>query len=390
MSSTPAAWAVSAAAWWKRNVSVTRLFVTIGLFEAALTVLVVPGLPWWAVTLLLAAPLPLLAHRARPRLTILASAAMIFPLCGFELPPFAFIPLMFAVGSCMYQGHRKFTLAATMVLSGATMVVAVNLNGGWTVEAWRGGLLVIGWLHVALVAGESLRQRDAYIAAARENQREAAMRMAADERLRIARELHDSLTHSIAVVKVRSGVALHLARKEGRDTDTDMAAIAEAAGEAERELRATVQSLRASDGHHTLDEVDGLVERYEQHGLDVDAEVRACAARGALGHTAYRVIQEGLTNAARHSQGRRAAVRVRSDGGLVVAVVDDGTPVDPPFGNGLTGIRERVEPLGGDFYAGPRGGAPNWTAPALSGVEHQGFALAVRLPHGEENLKGDG
>ena len=203
---------------------------------------------------------------------------------------------------------------------------------------------------------------------------EAARRRAVEERLRIARELHDSLTHSISVIQVQAGVAVHLARKRGEEVPPALLAIQEAGADASRELRATLQVLRsAEDGDSSgLCQLDSLVARARTAGLPVTVTVTG-AERPLppdVDQAAYRIVQEALTNVSRHAGKACASVRLRyTPDTLTVQVADDGKgdgarpagarpagarPAGP--GLGLIGMRERVSALGGRLHAGPRDG----------------------------------
>jgi signal transduction histidine kinase len=225
--------------------------------------------------------------------------------------------------------------------------------------AVAGGMWQLHLREVEQRAEEAERTRD-----------EAARRMAMEERLRIARELHDSLTHSISVIQVQAGVAVHLARKRGEDVPPALAAIQEAGADAARELRATLGVLRSEeDGDGSgLGQLDSLVARARAAGLPVTVTVTG--AQRLLPHevdqAAYRIVQEALTNVSRHAGHACASVRLHyTPETLSVQVDDDGTgpvistdtstgtrPSGP--GLGLVGMRERVSALGGQLQAGPQ------------------------------------
>ena len=240
------------------------------------------------------------------------------------------------------RGRRRF-YAAGWVISAGVMVV--------TLRMWQ--------LHVREVeqrAEDAERTRD-----------EAAGRRAVEERLRIARELHDSLTHSISVICVQAGVAAHLARKRGEDVPPALLAIQEAGADAARELRTTLGVLRSEDDHCSgLGQLDSLVERARAAGLPVTVTVTGAqrALPPDVDQAAYRIVQEALTNVSRHAGRARASVHLHyTPGDLAVQVDDDGTgtgtstrprPAGP--GLGLVGMRERVAALGGRLRAGPRQG----------------------------------
>ena len=195
---------------------------------------------------------------------------------------------------------------------------------------------------------------------------EAARRKAMEERLRIARELHDSLTHSISVIQVQAGVAQHLARKRGEEVPPALLAIQEAGADAARELRATLSVLRSAqngDGSG-LCQLDSLVARARAAGLPVTVTVTG-AERPLppdVDQAAYRIVQEALTNVSRHAGQACASVRLQyTPDALTVQVDDDGDgdgsgtrPAGP--GLGLIGMRERVSALGGHLHAGPQDG----------------------------------
>jgi signal transduction histidine kinase len=193
---------------------------------------------------------------------------------------------------------------------------------------------------------------------------EAARRMAVEERLRIARELHDSLTHSISVIQVQAGVAVHLARKRGEDVPPALLAIQEAGTDAARELRATLGVLRSvEDGHGSgLSQLDRLVARAQAAGLPVTVTVTGAVRPlpAEADQAAYRIVQEALTNVSRHAGHARASVHLHYTAETLTVQVDDdgqvlsnGTRPSGP-GLGLVGMRERVSALGGRLQAGPQ------------------------------------
>ena len=150
-----------------------------------------------------------------------------------------------------------------------------------------------------------------------------------EERLRIARELHDSLTHSISVIKVQSGVAVHLARKRGEEVPAALLAIEEASADAARELRSTLGVLRAGDDYDGsgLGQLDRLVARTRTAGLPVTVTVTGVRLTlpSDVDQAAYRIVQEALTNVGRHAGEASARVHLGySATSLIVQVEDDG------------------------------------------------------------------
>ncbi|UMG94001.1 sensor histidine kinase [Nocardioides sp. TF02-7] len=223
---------------------------------------------------------------------------------------------------------------------------------GWLVSAAVGVVAVVQW-------SARLREAEQRAEQAERSRDEAARRLAVEERLRIARELHDSLTHSISVIKVQAGVAAHLARKNGEQPSEALLAIQAASTEAVRELRATLDVLRRDDDHGSgLDRLPALVESVRSSGLPTT--VRVVGPRRPLPpeveQAAFRVVQEALTNTARHAGPATASVEITyGDRALTVRVEDDGagSAPGPVPGYGLVGMRERVTALGGRVTAEP-------------------------------------
>jgi signal transduction histidine kinase len=238
----------------------------------------------------------------------------------------------------------------------------------------------IGWAVSAVVGVVAFSQWHAYVREVERRAEEAertrdevARRRAVEERLRIARELHDSLTHSISVIKVQAGVAAHLARKNGEEPLPALLAIEEASADAARELRSTLDVLRRDDDLNGsgLDRLAALVERSRSSGVPTTCTVRGDARPlpAEVDQTAYRVIQEALTNVTRHAGAATASVELTYDErALTVRIEDDGVGSRrPPVpGYGLVGMRERVTALGGRLRAEP--GAT------------RGFSVLVELP----------
>ena len=174
---------------------------------------------------------------------------------------------------------------------------------------------------------------------------EAARRRAMEERLRIARELHDSLTHSISVIQVQAGVAVHLARKRGEEVPPALLAIQEAGADAARELRATLGVLRTEeDGDGSgLCQLDRLVARARAAGLPVTVTVTGAQRPlpPEVDQAAYRIVQEALTNVSRHAGHARASVHLHyAPDALTVQVDDDGkgTGAAPAPGRRVPGL----------------------------------------------------
>ncbi|QFZ73526.1 sensor histidine kinase [Streptomyces fagopyri] len=287
--------------------------------------------------------------------------------------PLAALPVLGAVHTAARAGHR-----GVAALASAAFLAGFLTTGPTRQEIVERTLLLAGWFLCALVTGLADRNWQAYLRQteqraleAERTREEAALRRAGEERLRIARELHDSLTHSISIVKLQAGVAVHLARKRGEEVPAALLAIQAAGGEAMRELRSTLEVLRTDEptGTPAL-----LVERARAAGLAVELSVRGDERplTTTVDRAAYRIVQEALTNAARHAGPAEVTVRLDySAAELAIFVDDDGgaDPSRPPApGIGLTGMRERVTALGGTLRAAPRAGG--------------GFSVHAQLPLG--------
>jgi signal transduction histidine kinase len=252
----------------------------------------------------------------------------------------------------------------------------MRTDRGWRRFYATGWLVSFGIAAVAFVQWRAyVREVEQRAADAERGREEMARRRAVEERLRIARELHDSLTHSISVIKVQAGVAAHLARKHGEEPPPALLAIQEASTDAVRELRSTLDVLRRDEDANGsgLDRLPALVERARRSGLPttltVDGEPRALPVD--VDQAAYRVVQEALTNVGRHAGPATASVLIGyGHGTLTVRVDDDGRAAPHPHvpGYGLIGMRERVTALGG-------------TLRAERGATH-GFSVLAELPTG--------
>ncbi|MFY1688856.1 sensor histidine kinase [Plantactinospora sp. WMMB782] len=284
---------------------------------------------------------------------------------------FAAYPVLGTVLVAAWRGHRSVAALASLVflggfLAGDVSAASADRPGQLIVERTS---LLLGWFVAANVAGLVARQHRAYLEQveqraieAERTREETALRRAGEERLRIARDLHDSLTHSISVIKVQAGIAVHLARKQGTEPSAALLAIQEASATAMRELRSTLDVLRSPSDVHRLGlaRIGELVERTRAAGVPVRVTVtgQPWDLPAEVDQVGYRVVQEALTNIARHAGPATAEIRVEyAPAELTVSVTDDGqaSPVRPVRpGLGLHGMRERVTGLGGSLDAAPR------------------------------------
>jgi signal transduction histidine kinase len=348
-----------------------------------------------AYLLLAAGPLALLVRRRWPLGVLaaalacgLAYAARTYPEGPSQL---AVYPALWTVA--MTRSRRTAWLTATwaalavagaeLFLYGDTMFEGEPLYAAVTVFA-------------AMWWAEGVRARRAYVAELRDRaeraertREEEARRRVDEERMRIARELHDVVSHTIGVISVQAGVAAHLLHRRPDKAADSLAAIRQASDDALGELHAMLGVLREGGGEDGraplapapgLAELDALVAQAAGAGVEVTVSLEGEPRRlpPAVDLAAYRVVQESLTNVARHAGASRAEVSVRhSDGRLVVEVTDDGRarPGNGPgnangngSGQGILGMRERARALGGSLEAGPRPGG--------------GFRVQATLPVG--------
>jgi signal transduction histidine kinase len=325
-----------------------------------------------AFSLLTASALVLIVSRRLPIAVLIASIACLYAYQLRGYPDIAPLPIFVGIYTAVRAGRR----AQTIAVAGIGLVILTfaadhsRLPDETTREVIQGSALIAGWLVASGVLAEVVRNRQAYIEQverraeeAERTREEVALRRAGEERLRIARELHDSLTHSISIIKVQAGVAVHLARKRGEEVPDALVAIQETSAEAVRELRATLDVLRdrtdAANGNG-VDRLPDLIERTQLAGLPVALSVTGPpqALPVEVDQAAYRIVQEALTNVARHAGPASAEVSVGySADHLVIQIDDDGRAhIDdmPVPGVGLIGMRERVAALGGTLSAEPR------------------------------------
>jgi signal transduction histidine kinase len=272
------------------------------------------------------------------------------------------------------------------------IVGLVVLTIAWIVTADTSDPARLGWLMfrigtavMATILGESVRMRRVLAAQAveraeraeRTREQEARRRVDA-ERMRIAREVHDTVAHAIAIINVQAGVTAHVLDKRPEQARETLMTIERTSARALRELRATLGVLTdGSDDSRApapgVAQVSELVRMAREAGLSVSVELPANDTElpSALDSAAYRILQESLTNVIRHAgSGVTVRAAVECDGDeLVVGISDDGRgsgSFAQGSGRGIVGMRERCELLGGSLSAGPRAGG--------------GFDVLARIP----------
>ncbi|WPW27252.1 sensor histidine kinase [Streptomyces atratus] len=320
--------------------------------------------------LFLAVAVLLLRHR-HPVLAVFGSsaAAMIYLAAGYPYGP-VFLAVAVGCFSAVVSGHRRAAWTAVGMVWLGHVLVAHWLYR-WLPPsddhpaAWGQELGVAAWVVAIIAAAEFVRVRREQWADQRAEREAAEQRRADEERLRMARELHDVLAHSISVINVQSSVGLALLDSDPEQARTALTTIKAASKEALGEVRQVLDTLRTpGDAPRTpapgLDRLPELVEQAAGAGLTVTVETDG--VRGAVPPgtdlAAFRIVQEALTNVVRHSGSRTAQVRIGYGPARIRLRIDDEGPATGDdaggSGNGLAGMRERAAALRGTIEAGPR------------------------------------
>jgi len=327
--------------------------------------------PGWLFAI--AAAPPLLVRRRFPLVAFVLSAGLAFAyyLSGFPAGPGILLPTLGLMNLAYRRDVPPAASAGGAVAVGVITAELLRGDPAGTFDPRFFGLLL--WIAVAVALGTAARLRHSMITEARERSAERERRQAEEERLRIAREVHDVVAHSLAMINVQAGVAAHVADRRPEAAREALLAIKEASRTALSDLRATLDVLR-SGGERAptpgMARLPDLIANAQAAGIDVTVEGQAesCPLTAPVDMAAYRILQESLTNVVRHATGADSVtVRFRrEDGSLLLTVRDNGTPRENPHpGNGLRGMTERAAALGGSVTAGPVEG---------------GFAVRARLP----------
>lgn len=349
--------------------------------------------------LLLAVPVLLLPGRRRwPVVTYAGvfAATLTYTLMGFPGGPI-WIPLIISLATVLLRGHRLIAY-----LSLPLGYFAFLFGPVWTAGQPRPSLAnavgVGAWMLLLVAASELVRNRRAYLREARKRRREAEhsrieanRRQASEQRLAIARELHDVLAHSISLINVQAGVALELMDQRPEQTRASLVAIKQVSKDALVEVQAMLRPLREPNEAAlrtptpSLRHLAELTSRASATGLDVRLETigGSVALSPGVDLAAYRIIQEALTNVVRHADATTVNITITylADD-LCLAIIDNG-PVRPRSdhrgagGSGILGMRERADALGGHLEAGHSPGG--------------GFRVSARLPlqHTQPAAEGD-
>jgi signal transduction histidine kinase len=331
--------------------------------------------------LLTAGPAALLWRERYPVVVLwtVILVTLTYLLVGYPFGPFV-LSVILALYTAVVGGHRLAAWLAAAGLYGGHFALDYLLNDSEPSLGQLGG--VGAWLLVVLAASEVARNRRESVIEARQMREQESRRRASEERLGIARELHDVLAHNISLINVQSGVALHLMDRQPEQARTALTAIEAASRDALVELRSVLDILRNPEEGAPrapapgLARLESLATQARAAGLEVetriDSDLRQLPA--PVDGAVYRIVQEALTNVIKHAGARKAIVHIRRSGSeLDVEIEDDGRAAGQPSGqpgsggSGIAGMRERIAALGGRFEAGPSPGG-------------DGFRVRAKLP----------
>jgi signal transduction histidine kinase len=351
------------------------IFVTVGTFFASQGERVARPFDAGTVALIAIASVALAFRRRAPVPVLLAvfATVLVYELLGYANGPM-WLFLVVALLNAVIRGHR-WPAAAVVLLGFAIFPWLDRLLRDGHSPSFASVAALAAWLLVLFGVGEAIRIRRERAAETVRIREEEALRRASEERLRIARELHDALGHHLSLISVQAGVALHVNETLPDEVRGSLSAIKDASKEALTELRSVLEILR-QDGERaprspmsTLARLDELIAQARAAGIDVRAETEGNVRPLPFGVdvAAFRIVQEALTNVTRHAGSATATVRLAyGEHDLTLEIVDDGRGISTisgvGSGKGLVGMRERAVALGGELEAGPRpeGGFRVW------------------------------
>ena len=374
-----------------------------GLIGLALAAITVPSL-WFvpeelegefrdpdvlAVTLLLLATLPLAWRRRNPlgTLLVVGVASVAEVVLGYPDWNLGGIGVVIALYSVAAHGGRRDAVIGAVLTSIAVFIVFVTSRVDSSFAGFLSNYVVFG---TAWILGDNLRARRAYVAGLEERAEslerarvEEARAAVAGERTRIARELHDVVAHNMSVVVIQAGAARRVLDRDPAAAREALSSIEGVGRQALADMRRSLGVLRGSEGQPvgttpqpTVADLADLVDQTTRAGLTVELAVEGepRPLPSGVGLTAYRIVQEALTNALRHAGPATACVRLRYGADdIELEVRDDGRGAamalevpDRRTGHGIAGMRERVQLYGGELRVGDRSGG--------------GFAVWARIP----------
>ncbi|MEV4764895.1 sensor histidine kinase [Micromonospora chokoriensis] len=352
---------------WRGRPADTALVLAVGLVALVGLVVQSRGIDtvaeWAALPVVLASSAALSVRRRHPvPVGLVALAAVGAYGALLHKPGPIMVVFVVALYTVVDEGHLRVAIGLGLA---SVIAFAVADSYNRSPDTMNGAtLLHAGWL-VAVIVGVT-RNRRAYLAeaqaravAAKQRTEEEARRRATEERLRIARELHDILGHHLSLINVQASAALH--RPDPTRSEQALTAIKEASKETLRELRTTLGALRQEGKASVvpapgLRRLDDLITTAGRSEVDIRTEFTEVGSLPPeVDLAVYRIVQEALTNVTRHARAATAVVRVRSDSDdVLVEVEDDGTGAPGAPGSGILGMHERARALGGSLTTGTR------------------------------------
>ncbi|MFE3446109.1 sensor histidine kinase [Nocardia sp. NPDC059180] len=379
---------------WSADVLLALFVTAVQVQSATIPVPLAPvsePVSAFGYALLIVSGVAVVARRKRPVLVFMITAVASLIYFGLDFPDrLSYLGLFVALYTLAAYGDGRRSL---MIVGAGTTVLGI----GWLIAAADiEPRVAIGWVFfriggsvISAALGESVRTRRVIAADAQERaelaersrDEEARARVDA-ERLRIAREVHDTVAHAIAIINVQSGVTAHVLDRRPEQAREALRTIEQTSARALREMRAILGVLRDGDErtpHPGLEQIHELTDKARDAGLDIDIEQISPmpSLPSAVGSAAYRIVQESITNVIRHVGPTRVAVaihsgvddlqiRVTDEGRHDTAPVLDGAGSSATTGRGILGMRERCQLLGGELDAKSRPGG--------------GFEVIARLP----------
>jgi signal transduction histidine kinase len=375
-------WARANRRWWTD----VALALAIGVVEILTTYLATQTQPErrpldaTGIALLAAGAATLVVRRRHPVMALCVAEAsmLLFWVLGYPRGP-VLLAVAVVIFTAATAGRRAVAWAALLIGFAVISLLPRLLGNESAAPSPPVSVALAGWMVVLAISAEVVRIRREREVAALRTRLEEERRRASDERVRIAREVHDVVAHSISVINVQAAVALHLIEERPAQARIALTAIKDVSKDALRELRSVLAALRQPDEPPerapapSLANLGELITRTGAGGLEVRTEIDGPLEPlpASVDLVAFRILQEALTNVIRHAGTSTATVRVVHDGGLLVLDVEDdgrGLPSNGGTGQGtgIQGMRERAAALGGAVEAGPRPGG--------------GFRVLARLP----------
>jgi len=367
--------------WLHRRPQLVDLVIAVAVWLPTVAVATRRPHPVATALLVTVGTLPLLRRRQAPLAAVIATTVVTGAIILLQS---ALLPLQLAVAlyTLAASGESRTRRGLGLAAIGAVAVALTIANGD---DEFGSTAFHVVFLAAAWLLGDAIGARRAYV---REIERKAerlererlteARRVIAEEQARIGRELHDVVAHALSVIVVQAGAAQEVFELDPKLAGAPIRAIDRAARSALADLRrvlGTVHPEAEYEPQPGLARLDGLIDQVRATGLEVALEIEGALQPlpASVDLSAYRIIQEALTNTLKHADARRARVRVRYGDELLLQIRDDGRGEGPGSraGNGLTGMRERVAMLGGRVEA---------SSPASGG-----YVVTAEIPLGGES-----